>query len=125
MQSAQRLGLRSEASARYERGVDPYGIDRAVARFVELLGETCPDLQVHAGRVDVIGPGLPAADRTTTIRVARVNALLDVQLSEREITDLLQPIGYMTGKWRDGIATVDLSTWRPDSTTEIDVVEEV
>ena len=35
-------GLRSDASARWERGVDPYGIDTSIARFVELLGETCP-----------------------------------------------------------------------------------
>ena len=47
-----RLGLRSEASARFERGVDPYGIERAQTRFVELLRLTCPDLVVHAGAVD-------------------------------------------------------------------------
>ena len=41
-QSVGRLGLRSEASTRFERGVDPYGIDRSIARFVELLRETCP-----------------------------------------------------------------------------------
>ncbi|MCX7864571.1 MAG: aspartyl protease family protein, partial [Novosphingobium sp.] len=45
---AARLGLRSEASARFERGVDPYGIDRSIARLVELLAEPCPDLTVHA-----------------------------------------------------------------------------
>ncbi|MEZ5248527.1 MAG: phenylalanine--tRNA ligase beta subunit-related protein [Ilumatobacteraceae bacterium] len=47
-----RLGFRSEASGRFERGVDPYGIERFQARFVELLRETCPDLVVHDGAVD-------------------------------------------------------------------------
>ncbi len=59
--SARRLGLRSEASLRFERGVDPrFGIDRATARFVELLRlETCPDLVVHEGVDDARGvPGL-------------------------------------------------------------------
>ena len=64
-----RTGLRSDASSRFERGVDPYGIDRGVARFVELLGETCPELVVHAGAVDVrtsVAPGAGA-----TLRRAR------------------------------------------------------
>ena len=61
MQTAARLGLRSEASARFERGVDPYGIVRAIARFAELLHETCPDLVVHSGVVDVRGEALPGS----------------------------------------------------------------
>src|SRR4051812_19691175 len=36
--TSKRIGLRSEASARFERGCDPEGIDRAVARFAELVG---------------------------------------------------------------------------------------
>ena len=36
--TSKRLGLRTEASARFEKGVDPVGIDRAVDRFCELLG---------------------------------------------------------------------------------------
>ena len=47
--SATRTGLRSDASNRFERDVDPYSIDLAIARFAELLAETCPDLVVHAG----------------------------------------------------------------------------
>ncbi len=61
--SVTRTGLRSDASARWERGVDAYGIDTAIARFVELLGETCPDLVVHAGAVDARAESLPAESR--------------------------------------------------------------
>ena len=66
MQTAARLGLRSEASARYERGCDPYVIDTAIARFAELLRETCPELVVHAGTDDARGPGLPPEQRRPT-----------------------------------------------------------
>jgi phenylalanyl-tRNA synthetase beta chain len=59
LQTSSRLGLRSEASARYERGCDPYVIDTAIARFAELLGETCPDLVVHAGARRRPWAGLP------------------------------------------------------------------
>ena len=62
-QSVIRLGLRSEASARFERGVDPYSIDTAIARFVELLGETCPDVR-RSPRGDRRTRRVAAAGRT-------------------------------------------------------------
>ena len=49
-QSVSRLGLRSEASARNERGVDPYGIDTSIARFVELLRRDVPGARRARGR---------------------------------------------------------------------------
>ena len=42
--TSKRLGLRTEASARFERGVDPWGIEPAVRRFCELLAESIPGL---------------------------------------------------------------------------------
>ena len=64
--SVARLGLRSEASARNERGVDPWQIDTSIARFVELLAETCPELAVADGAVDARAPSLPPRDRSCT-----------------------------------------------------------
>jgi phenylalanyl-tRNA synthetase beta chain len=124
MRSAQRLGLRSEASARFERGVDPHGIDHAVSRFVELLRLTCPALVVHAGAVDVRTPHLPPLHRSVDVRVDRVNAVLGTALDAEEMQRLLAPIGYPAR--RDGqVLRVDVPSWRPDSTLEIDVVEEI
>ncbi len=68
--SVSRLALRSEASHRFERGTDPYVIDTAIARFVELLGETCPDLVLHAGAVDARGGSLPPRERSCAVRVS-------------------------------------------------------
>jgi phenylalanyl-tRNA synthetase beta chain len=116
--TAARLGLRSEASARFERGVDPYVADRAIARFAELLRETSPDLAVAPGAVDERGD-VPRPT-VVTIRTSRLNALLGTQLSTAEIADLLEPIGFAVDGER-----VTVPSWRPDSSTEIDVVEEV
>jgi phenylalanyl-tRNA synthetase beta chain len=121
-----RLGLRSEASGRFERGVDPYGVERAQARFVELLRETCPRLVVHAGAVDARHPTLPPADRSVAVRVGQVNRVLGTDLDAAAIDRLITPIGYTVARGDDaGIVTVALPSWRPDSTDEIDVVEEV
>ncbi len=119
-----RLGLRSEASARFERGRDPYGIDHAIARFAELLRETSPDLVVHDGAVDGRGD-LPPQVRTTTVRLDRVNALLGTELALSDVGELLAPIGYASTVVGDGELDVTLPSWRPDSTDEVDVVEEV
>ena len=121
--SSRRLGLRSEASARFERGVDPFGIDLAQDRFVELLGGAVGS--ASDGLVDVRGD-LP--DRTPiAVRPAHVNAILGSELSAREMKDLLDPIGFTTelGSADDAPMTVALPSYRLDSEVEIDVVEEV
>ncbi|MBI5089434.1 MAG: phenylalanine--tRNA ligase subunit beta, partial [Actinobacteria bacterium] len=121
-----RLALRSEASGRFERGVDPYGIERAQARFVELLRETCPGLVVHVGAVDARHESLPPADRSVAVRVDQVNRVLGTALDAADIDRLITPIGYTVTRGDDpGFVTVALPSWRPDSTDEIDVVEEV
>jgi phenylalanyl-tRNA synthetase beta chain len=116
--SAARHELRSEASVRFDRGRDPYGIDHAVHRFVELLRETCPEIELHPGLVDARGT-LPETARVT-VRAERVNALLATSLTDDDIERLLAPIGFAKA---DGVFTVP--SWRPDCRREIDLVEEV
>ena len=119
-----RTGLRSEASQRFERGVDPYGMPAAIARFAELLAETCPDLIVHAGAADARSDALPDEHRSVEVRVANVNRILGTSFVSDDLPSLLDPIGYTVSGSGD-TRTVALPTWRLDSTAEIDVIEEV
>ena len=119
-----RSGLRSEASQRFERGVDPYGMPGAAARFAELLAETCPGIVVHAGAADGRSGQLPDEDRSVEVRIGNVNRILGTSLTADDLPPLLDPIGYtVTGSGET--RTVRLPTWRLDSTAEIDVIEEV
>jgi phenylalanyl-tRNA synthetase beta chain len=120
-----RLGLRSEASGRFERGVDPYGAERAQARFVELLRETCPDLVVHEGAADARHTSLYPQVRPVAVRVSQVNRLLGTALDAADIQRLIAPIGYAVVDQQGDALTVELPSWRPDSHGEIDVIEEV
>jgi phenylalanyl-tRNA synthetase beta chain len=124
MQSASRLGLRSEASARFERGVDPYGIERAASRFVELLGETCPAIVVHAGAVDARGPSLPPHERAVGVRLSQIDRILGIRSTRDAVAALLDPIGFTVAGDAPEVE-VSLPSWRPDCEEEIDVVEEV
>lgn len=123
--SVVRTGLRSEASARFERGVDPYGMDRAIARFVELLAETCPALVVRAGAVDARTDSLPPLDRSAQVRVGEVERMLGPAVPAEEIRDLLAPIGFASTLIEPGLLEVTIPSWRPDCSTEIDVIEEI
>ncbi len=126
--SSKVLNLRSEASARFERGTDPEGIERAADRFAELLdGISDGDVAVSAGYVDERGR-LPEPARVT-VRVPRVNALLGTALSAAEVAGHLGPIGFeVTGADGAGggdVLEVVVPSFRPDTTTETDVIEEV
>jgi phenylalanyl-tRNA synthetase beta chain len=121
--TSRRLKLRSEASARFDKGADPEIIDLAFARFAQLLA--AGGARIEAGSVDVRGQ-LP--DRAPVrVRAARVNKVLGSDLAPGEMVDLLAPIGFaatpVTGKSSE--LDVVVPSWRYDSASEIDVVEEV
>ena len=119
--TARRLGLRTEASARFERGVDHEGIDRAVARSLALLGEVAGARPV-GGLTDVRGR-LPKPARPV-VRTRRVNEILGTALTGDDVRRHLEPIGFACAPARGGWR-VTIPSWRPDSTVEIDVIEEI
>ena len=120
--TARRLGLRSEASARFERGADPDIIPMALDRFAELasaLGST-----TAPGMVDAAGNRSESI--TVRVRPQRVNSILGTELKAEEMTDLLEPIGFACDSKGDVLGfDVTIPSWRLDSATEIDVIEEV
>ncbi len=120
--TSKRLALRTEASARFERGVDPEGIDRSVARYCELAADVA-GAGATGTTVDVRGR-LPEPARVV-VRTTRVNALLGTSLSPEEVRGYLEPIGFECVPAGDGDFRVTIPSWRPDSEREIDVVEEV
>jgi len=115
--TARRLGLRSEASARFERGADPQIADLAMRRFAELAGvDLAPGMIDEAGNL----PTPPAV----RLRSDRVNAILGTELTTDEIAGHLTGIGFeVTAAGDDHDVTIP--SFRPDTATEIDLIEEV
>jgi phenylalanyl-tRNA synthetase beta chain len=115
--TAKRLGLRSEASARFERGVDPNNAGTGAARAMELFAQVAAAVPAP-GAVDVYPR--PVERPRITVRTDRVNKLLGTRLTETDVAAYLTPLGI---EMEGDVASVP--TFRPDLEREIDIVEEV
>lgn len=123
--TAQRHGLRTEASARFERGVDPEGARDAINRFVTILRETCPEIRVRGPVTETRRETCPVAARVE-LRGRTIERLLGRGLADDDLRRLLHPIGFDVVGAADGDAwTVGVPTWRPDCTEEVDIIEEI
>ena len=120
--TARRLGLNSEASYRYERGVDPTGmsfaLDRAAALMAELSGAT-----VCRG-VCACTPQ-PWVAPEVRFRRSRAEDLLGVSLTDEFCAKTLESLGCIVDRSKGDEWTVKTPGWRYDLTREADLIEEV
>jgi len=116
-----RLGLSTEASYRFERGMDYEGLIKALRRATRLMNELGGG-RVHPGLIDVYPKRLEPP--RLTLRPERCNALLGTSLSPEAMAGHLNSIQVQAGV-SDGLIRVEVPTWRPDLTREVDLIEEV
>jgi phenylalanyl-tRNA synthetase beta chain len=119
--SSKRLKLRSEASARFERGIDPDGVATHAARAMELLVEVA-DAQVAPEAIDAYPR--PFTRPQVALRTTKVNGVLGTDLTDTSIIDALVPLGIEVTGTGDELEAAPPS-FRPDLEREIDLVEEV
>ena len=129
--TSKRLGPRTEASARFERGCDPAAIDLAGERFCQLLAlEPGPAMSVAPGVLDV--QGRVPAPFDLDIRPSQIDRLLGATFASEEIVGLLAPLGIRAeplGTGDDDPLRLTVPTHRPDIRPapmgEADIAEEV
>ena len=113
------LGMRTEASAKFEKGLDPMNTLPAVNRaceLVELLGAG----QVVDGVIDILNH----VPQPTLLKVEpdKINALLGTDVAENVMYTILQKLGFTTTKER---GMVEVPSWRGDVKEMADLAEEV
>lgn len=121
--TARRLGLTSEASYRFERGVDGEGVDRAADRAVRLLEELAGG-RASGGPAAAVGAKV-AATGPISLPPPRVNRLLGTTLEEGEVAALLERVGIASVRQADGTLRCSVPSHRNDLSCYQDLVEEV
>jgi phenylalanyl-tRNA synthetase beta chain len=120
--TARKLGIPSEASYRFERGVDPnlahIALERAVNLIVAYTGaQADPDgIDVYPGKKPPL---------CLQLRMERVCKLLGLELSAEQVAGYLKSIDFQVTAFDDAILQVEVPSFRIDIEREIDLVEEV
>ena len=113
--TSKRLGLRTESSTRFEKGLDPSTASPALRRALELVAE------LDAG--DIVGGILddypaPRESRSIPLRAQAINSLLGIEVTEKEMVDILLPLGFTVQNGQVGIPTA-----RADVARDCDLAE--
>jgi phenylalanyl-tRNA synthetase beta chain len=116
------LGLRSEASSRFEKGIQPEQTMDAQAVATELMIDLT-GATLRPGTIDVGGPGPPPI--TLRLRDARVNALLGITVPRERSAEILRALEFGVADAGDGLDVTVPYFRRGDVTREADLVEEI
>jgi phenylalanyl-tRNA synthetase beta chain len=120
--AARRLGLRSEASMRHEKGIGHHlprvAVDRAARLIAEITGA-----RVATGIAD--NDPQPRPRRLVTVDVARTERLLGIPLDPSRVADLLAPLEFEVSRAGEGTVAVSVPDHRLDVVAPEDVAEEI
>ena len=113
-------GLRSDSSARFEKGIDPNMQKAALARAVELILELCPNAVVESS----VGIVNKEEEKIVEITTTYINNYLGITLSTEEIVAILEGLSFTVEVTGENLV-VKVPTRRPDISIKQDLVEEV
>jgi len=117
------LGMGTDAAFRFERGIDPEGVVRALDRAAQLIadlsgGRVCKGhIDTYPGKVPVSGP--------IRLRMDRVEAILGTPVKTSEATAIFRGLEMSVKKEGRGVLSVTPPTFRVDLWREIDLIEEI
>jgi phenylalanyl-tRNA synthetase beta chain len=120
--TARALGLHSDSSYRFERGVDPQGIDWASRRCCEFILEVAGG-ELADGVLDV-GAAAPLR-QPVKLRFAQLARILGIEIASAEARRILTALGCVEQAASAAETIVIPPSWRRDLSREIDLVEEV
>jgi phenylalanyl-tRNA synthetase beta chain len=120
--TSRRLGLHTDSSHRFERGVDPEAIPAVLASAASLIAELGGGA-VATRAIDRVAT--PFEPRSIHLRPSRASKLLGTPVSTDESLRILRSLGCQIEDQVDDSITALAPSWRPDLRREVDLIEEV
>ena len=121
--SARKLAMPTDASFRFERGIDPEGVIGALNRAAQLIADLTGG-NICKNCIDEY-PQKVSAIKDIPLRLSRVNQITGTAIDAKEVINILQSIGMIVGKAGKDNYLVTPPTFRVDIKREIDLIEEV
>ncbi|MDD4752112.1 MAG: phenylalanine--tRNA ligase subunit beta [Desulfitobacteriaceae bacterium] len=115
------LGLRSESSLRFEKGLDVSNVKNACDRAAQLMAEFCGG-QVVNGVIDTFDQDIELLK--VPLRIARINQILGTSLTREEVTSFMERLHFSFEIMGEEMI-VTIPPYRQDITREVDLIEEV
>jgi phenylalanyl-tRNA synthetase beta chain len=119
--TSKKLGLKTEASARFERGADVNAALNGIERAITLLEEIGAGA-ARGGAIDEYPA--PVAPRQIELRRARIGRMLGLEIPEADVERILEGLGFESRRTNAGW-DVAAPTFRVDVSREVDLIEEV
>ena len=121
--SARKLAMPTDASFRFERGIDPEGVIRALNRAAQLIADLSGG-NIYKNCIDEYPQKVPAV-KDIPLRRSRISQLTGTAIDAKEVIKILQSIGMTVGNAGKDYYLVTPPTFRVDIKREIDLIEEV
>jgi phenylalanyl-tRNA synthetase beta chain len=121
--SARKLTMPTDASFRFERGIDPEGVIRSLNRAAQLIADLSGG-NICKNCIDEYPQKVPAV-KDIPLRLSRISQLTGTAIDAKEVIEILQSIGMTVGNAGKDNYLVTPPTFRVDIKREIDLIEEV
>ena len=122
--SAVRLGLRTEASARYEKSLDPNMCDVAIKRLAYLLKQENPEMEIASNLTDIYPE--PLLPKTVVLKKNKLKKYTMIHFTDEEVVNSLTSLGFKVEVLEDAYSVV-VPTYRAtkDISMDADIIEEI
>jgi phenylalanyl-tRNA synthetase beta chain len=119
--TARRIGIKSEASSRFEKGIDIEGVDYASRRAICLMRELSGG-KILSGKVE---RKRELERKSVYVRTSRLNEILGTKIGREEIKEILSSIGINVREENESGILFDVPSFRHDIDEYMDIVEEI
>jgi phenylalanyl-tRNA synthetase beta chain len=123
--TSQRLGLRTEASARFEKALDPNLTEIALKRFMVLLKEICPSMKISSALMDI--NSVEEKKIEIDLSLDWLTEKIGQEIPRAQVLSLLTKLGFEIKNEKESVLKIIVPSWRAtkDISAREDIVEEV